>query len=91
MARNRRMNIKIFKTDNISFVNRYHKKKILDVRTGDMFKPEFQDMFSASEQIGFLRLLKHGIIHHKEESYIMILTNVGILLLDPFKVNFFFI
>jgi len=52
-----------------------------------MFKPEFQDMFFVSEKKGFLKLMKSGMISSKKEPYATVLTNCGLLCLDPVKVR----
>jgi hypothetical protein len=80
--------VKIFKSDNLVFVNKNHKKRILNIRVDDMFKPEFQDMFFVSEKKGFLKLVKNGVVSAKKEPYVIVLTNCGLLCLDPNKVSF---
>lgn len=87
MAKYRRMEIKVKKSDTVIFYDKHHKKKSLDIKGDDIFRPDFQDMFSASEQIGFLRMLKQGIINNREDCYIMVLTNLGILVIDTIKVS----
>lgn len=77
----------MFKTDNMTFVNKSHKKRVLNIRVDDMFKPEFQDMFFISEKKGFLKLVKNGVVTSKKEAYAIVLTNCGLLCLDPVKVT----
>lgn len=79
--------LKIYKSDKLTFLNRHHKKRTLNVKVEEMFKPEFQDMFLVSEKSGFLKLLKSGVVSIKFEDYAVVLTNCGLLCLDPIKVS----
>jgi hypothetical protein len=69
------------------YLNKSHKKRTLDIRVDEMFKPEFQDMFFSSEKKGFLKFMKNGIVSTKKETYVVVLTNCGLLCLDPVKVR----
>ena len=87
MSRARGQNILLYKKDDLVFVNRHNKVKRLNIRVDEMFKPEFQDMFMVSEKTGFLKVRKHGLVSKKEEDYVLVLTNCGILCLDPVNVK----
>lgn len=87
LSMSRGQEVKIFKSDNLDFVNKNHKKRKLHIRIDDMFKPEFQDMFFISEKKGFLKLVKNGVVSAKKEAYVIVLTNCGLLCLDPVKVS----
>ena len=88
LCQSRGQEIQIFKSDNLTYINKNNKRRSLNIRVDEMFKPEFQDMFFVSEKKGFVKLMKSGMISSKKEPYAMVLTNCGLLCLDPVKVSF---
>ena len=68
-----------------NFINRKHDVQNLSVNADAIFKPELQGMFNRAEMVGYLKkvvkIKKTGTV-----DYIMVLTNVGIILFDLAKV-----
>lgn len=66
-------------------MNRFKKRRLLDIRNEAMFKPELQEAFLHADMMGFLKLMKPGYLTTRMEFYMMILTNIGLLALDVQK------
>jgi len=53
-----------------------------------LLRPELQEMFSISEKVGYAKRSRVGSNSSSESTYLMILTDMGILLLDTSKFEF---
>lgn len=53
-----------------------------------LLRPELQEMFGISEKVGYAKRSRIGSNSASEATFLMILTDMGILLLDPSKFEF---
>jgi len=74
-------NMKVIKGNSFQHVSR-KKTHDLNTSTDSLFRPELQAMFKKARKVGYLRkkkTAKSSIIC----TYLMLLTNIGILIMDP--------
>ena len=53
-----------------------------------LLRPELQEMFSISEKVGYAKRSRVGSNSSSEATYLLILTDMGVLLLDTSKFEF---
>lgn len=74
---------------NILTVHLVDKKDKKYSSTSDsLLRPELQEMFTISEKVGYARRARIGSGSSSEQVYLMILTDMGLLLLDTSKFEF---
>lgn len=81
-------NCRVEITNNISVTNRFNETKNYSSSYDPMLRPEYQEMFRISEKVGYVRRSRKGHQNLSEEAYLMILTDMGLLLLDTKKFDF---
>jgi hypothetical protein len=81
-------NCRVEITNNIVVTNRFNVVKNYSSSYDPMLRPEFQEMFRISEKVGYVRRSRKGNDSVDEQAYLMILTDMGLLLLDTKKFNF---
>lgn len=81
-------NCRVEITNNISVTNRFNETKNYSSQFDPMLRPEFQEMFRVSEKVGYCKRSRKGNQSSSEETYLMILTDMGLLLLDTKKFDF---
>lgn len=81
-------NCRVEITNNISVTNRFNETKNYSSSYDPMLRPEFQEMFRISEKVGYVRRSHKGTKNLSEKAYLMILTDMGLLLLDTSKFEF---
>lgn len=78
-------NCRVEITNTIAVLNRFNQTKNFSTTHDHMLRPEYQEMFRISEKVGYV---KRSIKGGSEKAYLMILTDMGLLLLSTTKFDF---
>lgn len=78
-------NCRVEISNSLTVLNRFNETKKFSSTDDPMLRPEFQEMFRISEKVGYLKRFKKG---SSETAFLMILTDMGLLLLDTSKFEF---
>ena len=82
------MSVRVENTNNISVLNRKHEMKNYSSTSDLLLRPDLQEMFRVSEKVGYVKRIVKNMIGTSEEAFLMILTDMGLLLLDTNKFDF---
>lgn len=82
------LSVKIEINNQLTVQTRLKAVKKYDTEYDKLFRPELQEMFKVSPMCGYIKRSKHGSSPVSEASYLAILSDFGILLLDISKFDF---
>lgn len=78
-------NCRVEISNSLTVLNRHNETKKFSTTFDPMLRPEYQEMFRISEKVGYVKRSKKG---SSESAFLMILTDMGLLLLDTSKFEF---
>ena len=74
---------KVTQVNTVAMMNRYGETKVYKTKEKNVLKTELQEMFNKAEMIGYAKMLKGQLIGSpKLVIYMIVLTNLGILVLE---------
>lgn len=80
--------VRVELSNSITILNRFNKTQNFSTAYDHLLRPEFQEMFRVAEKVGYIRRLRVGPTPTPETNYLVVLTDMGLLLLDSTKFEF---
>jgi hypothetical protein len=75
-------------TNNIMVLNRFNKLQSFSSTHDGILKPEYQEMFSISEKVGYVKRKEKGFMSSNDVTNLFVLTDMGLLILDTSRYEF---
>lgn len=88
VVKNLNLKVRIEQSNKLTIINRFNESKSYSSTSDQLLRPEYQEMIRVSEISGYVKRKEVKTFSTTDEPYLMVLTEVGLLLLETEKFNF---